>query len=587
MHVTRATAATVAQLASPDALRTAMAHAPSVAAAGQVWLRRQAFVAASRLNPALVSNRPAAIALQALPFSFLEPAGDLTGNGRKDVLDQRLVVSGGEVTTGITARDGRTGRVLWTRKMQSAAEDALPLTIGPLGGHAGRGVLVAVMSASALSQTTESISLSVQAWSGKTGKPVWTSTPITGTISRSGNVETDTDVPTDPDSIHALSSTVADGFIPVESSTTSLTTGNGHGSETATLVNGRNGAQTEPYPTSTSSTDIPELVVTADLNRDKLHDVVAIAPGHPGSLTAEAGNTGAVLWQDGFSIGIGTRVSAVGAVGSGVSDLTVSGEAARLIRGRDGKILWFRGSAGKGTFLFPFVYPISHAGRHGVPIVGLASFGNIDGAHRFGTRVVIRAVADTGRTVWLRRISLSVPDSGTSAEGDADLDPVGDVQPDGAVDLSIFIDLSSGHHHKRLSGVLSGRDGKLHRVNLAGQFPGPADGSLVKGKGTDILSTSPVSGGVRLSGYDGVTGRRLVNVLVRTLAGKSATIPLGMRVTGHRCSDIALLIGQRHRQQDDLLSGSGHRLWQLRFGKSQATGGHLTRYAAPRHFCAA
>jgi hypothetical protein len=35
-----------------------------------------------------------------------------------------------------------------------------------------------------------------------------------------------------------------------------------------------------------------------------------------------------------------------------------------------------------------------------------------------------------------------------------------------------------------------------------------------------------------------------------------------------------------------MLSGSGAALWSLQYGEGRATGGRLTHYRAPQHFCA-
>jgi hypothetical protein len=62
----------------------------------------------------------------------------------------------------------------------------------------------------------------------------------------------------------------------------------------------------------------------------------------------------------------------------------------------------------------------------------------------------------------------------------------------------------------------------------------------------------------------------------------------GLRSTGHRCSDIeAGAVHGRGHVALDMLSGSGARLWSVRYRVRRANVGRLLHYKAPHDFCAA
>jgi hypothetical protein len=424
--------------------------------------------------------------------------------------------------------------------------------------------------------------MSIQAWSGKTGRTLWTSAPVTGTVSKSSGVETDTGVPNPPDAIHALAGT-EDALVTTETAVIHVSRGSRSGSANATLVNGSNGDESTPYSSVASTTAIPTIRPVNDLSGDGRSDVLEVAPGSPGSLSAESGDSGKVLWRDTFRLGRGPFVGSAGPISGGAApDLIVESSALRIIRGQDGKVLWFRKKHPAEDFP-PDTFRIL-AGPRGLHAVALVSTANINTGNVFGVATTVRAVTATGHLLWTRRISSSMAFSGPSGGSVSAEEPVGDVQPDGSRDLMLLMQLVSGHHHKSVIGIVSGKDGTFQRLPVK-TFVGPTSGSLVHGAGTDLLTDTSTRDAVRLSGYDGLSGRRLFRTIVPTL-GRSFSDSVGLRVTGHGCSDIELPALGRDHGQTDLLSGSGHRLWQLRYGENQATGGHLHHFRTPRHFCA-
>jgi hypothetical protein len=568
------------QRQSLPALRAAMRQAPTAAAAADIWLQQQASGAQARLRS---TRSDFGLDDFLEPGSTLEAVGQLTGRARPDVLDARLTQTHGRMATGVSVRDGRTGRALWTRKLTRAHQVAFPLAIAPVGPAATKGMLVSFASTKRVSATAQSVSVWIAAWSGRTGKTLWTSAPITGTVSRSSGVETDTGVPSVATTFHPHAGRIVDVLVPTESSVPASAGGAASASATATVVSGRHGAESRPYPTVTSTRSIPVLQPVADLNGDRRDDVLAIVPGHAGSLTAETGNTGRTLWTDHVSM-VGFRdVSPVGRLSGGTApDLAVSGRAVRLVRGRDGKPLWLKRASGPNRGIPIEAYRLGPAGPSRTPAVGLVSVRQVDSASRLGDVFVVRAVSASGHVVWTRRVPATMRFFGVSGSSTLSFESLGDVQPDGSMELGVSERLTSGTHHRTVAGTVSGRDGAFSPLVLGA----PMDGSLVRGRGTDLALAASHRAHVRLSGYDGQSGARLFQTALPAPAHTSFAVATGLRVTGHRCSDIAMDVIDKRHQQTDVLSGSGAVLWQLRFGRRQAIGGHLTRYRAPTRFCA-
>ena len=71
------------------------------------------------------------------PAVFLSPGGSLGGHGRRDALEQRFIpASKGQQVVQLLARDGLTGRVLWSRKdtlSNSEYQVAVPAVVGSPG----------------------------------------------------------------------------------------------------------------------------------------------------------------------------------------------------------------------------------------------------------------------------------------------------------------------------------------------------------------------------------------------------------------------------------------------------------------------
>jgi hypothetical protein len=568
-------------------LAAATAAAPDVNAAEHVWMRREARAALTRFAS---TASPTASSSISGPFDFLAmplvPAGDLAGNGRRDVLQIRLQPSQDFFTTSLTARDSMTGRALWTRVGPKADQEVLPLAVARFGSPTQRGVLVDQLSTQTVSKNTFRMSETIAAWSGSTGKTVWTSAPVTGTETDTRSTATLTNVPELGSSFRATADRRLDVLIPTDTTVFSLS-GVGPeppsgGSSKAVLVAGRDGTTSSPYPPLSSSVAPPSLQAVPDVNGDGLDDVLAITPGKPGSMAAERGDTGAMIWSVSQNIAAAGFASAVGNLSGGrIGDFTVDGNDVSLVRGRDGKVLWTRHSFATGLSLGRV-----RGHRGALALVGAieSDSESSSGVSREASIVDIRAITATNRIVWHRRIEAVLRGKHLSPNGSASTDfSVVDVQPDGTSDFAVRVTVRRGHKDAKKSGLVNGRNGELR----AGLFGSPAAGSLVRGQGTDLLRTAVSRKGIIVSGYDGVTGRLIMRRLVAISGRARQAFAMGLRATGHGCSDIetGALNGHRHVALD-LVSGSGARLWSVRYSLKRLTGSRVVRYKAPRHFCA-
>jgi hypothetical protein len=268
-----------------------------------------------------------------------------------------------------------------------------------------------------------------------------------------------------------------------------------------------------------------------------------------------------------------------------VPDLVIEGQQLTLLRGSDGFLLWTRGGFVDNVIGLGPVRP-----GHAQAVAIISAFGrgegSSDGTGSESAVVDIRAVTAADHVVWHRRVTATIR---TTSHGPhtilevGDANRIGDVQPDGTVDLAARVLIRAGKVHIQKAGIVSGRTGAFR----AGPVETAASGSLVRGPGTDLIRVVASSAGIDVSGYDGVTGDRVMRRVVTTPGHVRHPFAAGLRVTGHACSDIETGgIFRSGREVVDLVSASGAPLWSLRFGKHQLTGGHVIRYPDPKHFCA-
>jgi len=525
--------------------------------------------------------RPA-IATDLTQYASLMSAGDLTGDGRADVLDLRQSPYRPNTgTLGITARDGRSGRPLWHRTLTESNGADITATVEPLGANGKPSILTVEFFQTFSSNTLVSGTVRLQALSGRNGGVLWTRT-LTGTYSAA---DSESDVPTFDGMIHDAKGPTSDILVS-EASTVASPSGY---EVTPVVVSGVDGALHEPGSGFTSDENYPDLASIPDVNGDGLGDILALVPGAPGFEQAETGRTGTLIWK--------TSVAPVSLLGAAVTvigpyshrsypDLAIESflpappaEEVTAVEGRTGQLLWTEPDAS--------VDLLGTAGPHHVPAVAVVTDANSSTTSTFTIGIEDQALTAAGQVLYSRTVSLSLnkPTNATSLGGSTDVERFGDVEPDGSAELYVNLDIEATgtgvNITRSLTGYIDGRTSAFRKV----MFDTGADGSLRKGKGTDLLGLTLVKGTPHLSAFSGTTLRRYYARAVPGLNGIQAAWVNGLRVSAHSCSDISLATNSGTHEVLGVLSARGRWLWRVRFTQSQPTGGMLIRSPPPKRFC--
>jgi hypothetical protein len=230
---------------------------------------------------------------------------------------------------------------------------------------------------------------------------------------------------------------------------------------------------------------------------------------------------------------------------------------------------------------------IHRAGKKLHPALLFVTFHSVATTSKYGARLTWAALSPAGKTLYTGHHGISVkPVSGqTSANAGANYGQLGDVEPDGALDLQLDFDAKSSSaahtHQATFFGILNGRHGAVTKTLQVN----PADGSLHKGAGTDLLRATVAGKHVELAAYQGSNAKRFYRRKVAGVGSAAVASAFGARVTGHRCSDVLLSAASRHKQVVAVLTARGTPLWSLRFDTNALAGGTLSHHKAPKHYC--
>jgi hypothetical protein len=512
----------------------------------------------------------------------LLPAGDLDNKPGPDVIDYRLGSTHDAIVAGLTARSGRTGTPLWSRKV-TGAKDQLdipfpdPDRIGPTKAP---GVLLIDESDPLVGDGT--VTLSVRAISGA-GVQLWSHT-LSGQITVSGDTETLTNVPVFVGDVHDVAGAGHDLLIDVVNG--SATEKGEAGSDQPEVMSARDGSLTDRGVAVSSTSGLPEVVPVTDLNGDGLEDLAVIDPGPSGGIIAERADTGAVIWTSpAMPVDDGAQLAPVGFVsGPQAQDLAVTTVSDRgvtsvsLIDGASGKLLW--------THRALCAFEIDKAGPRLQPAVGLLTNEKNGSSRKYAEAGVSLSPRGLHGKVVFRRSVLAkatTPKAADSTSFTLELTTFGDVEPDGGQDVLVALSASVGTTTARRHGVLTARGAPL----IVEPFGDPTDGGLRRGHGTDLVKPVTDKGGFLLAAYNAATGNVLYQQQIADTRGLRPELSYGIRVTGHHCSDLVIEGASKTKELIGLFDAKAQPLWTVTAAGGKLRGGHLHLSKPPAAYCVA
>jgi hypothetical protein len=511
--------------------------------------------------------------------SAVLPAGDINGDGHPSVLDLRSYDAPPAFEEGITARDGRTGDVIWQTTATSNCGD-MSVFVARLGVKDKPGVLLVSQSCVPGADNTQTITLNLVALSGVNGHQLW-SKSLSGK-----DVNFGASLTHEP----RFEGLIRDGGRgPSRVLVGQLTSSSGpHYTTTLRTVRGSNGS-VHKFAAATSSVGYPTGIVTPDLTGDGRQDVAVSrpsTPSSPGSVTAFNGGNAKRIWHstkfapdDAFD-----AVSNVGTAKSPYLAFVEDGEFTNtidLVRANDGKLVWTKSEAA--------VFAIGKFGKAKTPIIERVAvlYGPANRTTGFGYAVKVTAVAAlvTGKKLWHFTKSVAISNTVDSGgEYDGSMLPIGDVQPDGYQDMVLHLFVSTNNQVKDVNDLVNGKTGKRH--SLAFSFG--TDGSLRSGKATDLADLS-VTGSEKLdlTAWQGSTRTLYYSKTLPGISLVTEDAVQAMRVSGNPCSDFGLSADTDAGvgRVQEVLDGRGAALWSVSFTAGQLTGGTLATSPTPKHFC--
>jgi hypothetical protein len=570
-------------------------HQP-VGAAG--WLRAAAAATAKASHGTLIALGPNANDPNTTQEAHLVPAGHLGARKAPVVLDIRDTAQDINLgTVGITARAGRTGQPLWSKSFTNAGLNQIVVTPEPIGANGTRGVVIDQFTSSSGAGGDSDEDLTITAYSGVDGHVVWSQT-FDGVYDPSTEASSNIAVKAEPfrDATHKA----IDFLVPTD---TSL--GGGDEQTQGYVVSGVDGSVTDFGGSYTTMGTFPAEAVVPDLNHDGFADVVIDVPN--AYVQALSGvQPATVLWSD--SIGLAgyptvTPISqyshktvpdiAFSTIQNGQDHITFT-----VLSGVTGNVLWIRQADD--------LLQIHAAGPNLTPAVLLATRSTTATPAKDTETWHYSAISATNKVLYSKSITASVTSPGPF-DLTATISTVGDVNGDGSIDVHATLDANSATiivvepavagtkpvvHPK--DGIINGRNGDFHAVN----FQNGADGSLHKGAKTDLLAAEALKGQTRLVARHGSTRAAYYTRTIHTIKGTAASWATGIRLTGHACSDIALAASTKAPAAQAIatatstmhgelavLTARGVRLWVVTFPTKDATGGTLTTFTKPKHYC--
>ncbi len=514
-------------------------------------------------------------------FEFVQPAGDLDRDGKRDVLSERFVFSEDGESLTLVARRGVNGAKLWSRDMGDGFGFAMPARVGEDGAA---GVLLLTFDGSGEDAFVAGVwrqTLTVTALRGTDGAPLWTRS-FDGVIADSVGGFAVTGLAINVAPLDAVGNRATD--VLVSTLDIAAVAGQGVGQGTVEVLDGGDGSTVATAEEGGMNT-LPIATPAGDLDANGGDDLIFFTereddePGPSGTVVGIASSDGSELWRtDDLAVDAFAFVDDPGDMdGDGHDEVLSSSFFGRsfVLDGATGVRRWSRrgqiayplgdatgdrlpevalttivdpfffgefGFATEGGAGLPLPLPLATAGLGGGSVAassggggGSVSAGGGRGGPRIG--VVTKVIDVTGDVVRRDRTTVPFP-SGNSVTfvefgiaGDLD----GDRRRDSLASVVVAdIDAERFSSKRRF---LSGRTGRRLWSPEGGDQP---VGAAVDGDGDDVVRLDPSGPGLRVAALRGDDGSRLWGRRLRT-RGSGGGFAQAADLTGDGRAEVILL----------------------------------------------
>ena len=523
--------------------------------------------------------------------SMLTSLGDLDGNGVGDVADVRYAPRKDKgYDLAMYVRDGATGRVVWQRRAVLPRGHFLfpvPLVVGA----PARAGLVLVDFGMEDDGDRAVLTQTLTALRGRDGRQLWAHRS-------SGELKSSESEFSGRDTYIAGTLPLPSGRAPdlllvTQEFASNYDTGARHGAVAGLALSAANGKARTLVPRVGSDDSVPSLQVVPDLSGDGRDDLGLLVPGSGARVDARRGTDGGVVWTSSpTAMPDGSSLSPAGAVtgdrvgGRVVEDLALAVPPTRLPSvltsvadvpptAVHGQVLLLAGTTGTQVWsrTGDAAVPVKRAGAPLQPALAVATVDSSNGPD--GTTVTLRLVAHSmaGDALYDRSYSVSTTQSGEPGFGMGWAGPFGDLQPDGAQDVTVALFALNGDDLQYRRYLVDGATGR--ELQGTDSPLGPS----VTGRGTDLVTVTS-GGDLRVTVRRGRDRALLFDRRLRPGSSMDVASAWSEPLTS-RCADVLVSAHGKTHEYIAVLSSTGAPRWSLLHKRAALAAGTVVRPKGP------